>query len=137
GAELREEGLVVAGRTGGAGGCVAQGWVFAEGCVVDEGRDLLAAAVEDRDGSSGSRNDIDLLPLEIHVLLGGRHPVPELERRVSQGAGERLSEPALLWVVAQLDHQLAEPDSREARLEQTEQVGDWHGGEGHHLGRLE
>ena len=127
----REEALVVEREAGGAGDCVEQGRVFAEGSVVDERRDLLAAALEDRDGSSGSRNDIDLLPLDIHVLLGGRHPVPELERGVSQGAGERVSEPALLRVVAQLDHELAEPDPREARLEQTEQVGDRHGGEGH------
>jgi hypothetical protein len=43
----------------------------------------------------------------------------------------------LLGVVAEFDHELADPDPREAGLEQTEQVGDWHGGEGHRLGRLE
>ena len=127
----REEALVVERETGGAGDCVEQGGVLAEGGVVDERRDLLAAALEDRDGSSGSRNDVDLLPVDIHVLLGGRHPVAELERGVSQGAGERVSKPALLRAVAQLDHELAEPDPREARLEQTEQIGDRHGGEGH------
>ena len=81
---------------------------------------FCAAALEDRDGSSCGRNDVDLLPVDIHVLLGGRHPVAELERGVSQGAGERVSKLTLLRTIAQLDHELAEPDPREARLEQTE-----------------
>jgi hypothetical protein len=58
---------------------------------VDERGDFLASAFEDRDGSSGGRNNVDLLPLDIHVLLGGRDPVAELERGVSEGAGERVS----------------------------------------------
>ena len=137
GAQLGEEPLVVERETGGAGDCVEQCGVLAERSVVNQRRDFLAAALEDRDRSSCSRNDIDLVPVDIHVLLGGRDPVAELERGVSQGAGERVSKPSLLGTVAQLDHELADSDPREARLEQTEEIGDRHGGKGHALGRLE
>ena len=66
-----------------------------------------------------------------------RHPVAELERGVSQGTGERVSKLSWLRVIAQLDDELADPDPRKARLEQTEEIGDRHGGEGQPLGRLE
>ena len=104
---------------------------------MDERRDFLAATLEDRDRSRRSRNDADLLPVDIHVLLGGRDPVADLERGVSQCAGERVSKSSLLRTIAQLDHELADSDPREARLEETEEVGDRHGGKSHALGRLE
>ena len=52
GSQLGEEPLVVEREAGGAGDGVEQGGVLAERNVVDERRDLLPAALEDRDRSS-------------------------------------------------------------------------------------
>ena len=39
---------------------------------MDERRDFLAVALEDRDRSTGTRNDADVLPVDVHVLVRDR-----------------------------------------------------------------
>jgi hypothetical protein len=72
--------------------------------------------------------ETDRPALAVNVTLLGREPEGELERRVAERSGERLSQTGRCARFAELDNEPGDHAARQSPLQEHEQHRDWHGG---------
>ena len=126
-ADLRLQPLLLEGERGRRRDRVDEAALVGERPVVDERGDALAAVLHERRGPCASRDGVgELTSLLVDPCLVLRRPVRELERRVAERVGERVSQ----WLaVPERDRQVCDARTREPRSQDSGEERERHQGE--------
>ena len=124
--QLRQAPLALERESGGGADALQQVGVVEQRRVVDQHGDAAPAALDDRRGSPGLGVDGQRLDFPGQEAEGAllRKPVGDLERRVVEGAGERVTQLGAARSGIQLEQQPADAGAGELRPQQADRERD-------------